>query len=74
MPYRSMVPTLLSLRCIELMVVFMSDQFSVGAFADSAHEYLLKQWLLSSQSETKAKDLCSSKRLHTAVSALTLPV
>ena len=35
-----------------------SDQFSVGAFADSAHEYLLKQWLLSGRSETKAKDLC----------------
>ncbi|PCH44157.1 glycoside hydrolase family 47 protein [Wolfiporia cocos MD-104 SS10] len=32
-------------------------QFSVGAFADSAHEYLLKQWLLTSKSETKARDL-----------------
>ncbi len=35
-----------------------SDQFSVGAFADSAHEYLLKQWLMSGKSETKARDLC----------------
>ncbi|CCM04166.1 uncharacterized protein FIBRA_06328 [Fibroporia radiculosa] len=34
-----------------------NDQFSVGAFADSAHEYLLKQWLLTSKSETKAHDL-----------------
>lgn len=34
-------------------------QFSVGAFADSAHEYLLKQWLLSSRVESKAKDLCT---------------
>ncbi|THG95752.1 hypothetical protein EW026_g5958 [Hermanssonia centrifuga] len=34
-----------------------SDQFSVGAFADSAHEYLLKQWLMSGKSETKARDL-----------------
>ncbi|KAJ3527859.1 hypothetical protein NM688_g8069 [Phlebia brevispora] len=37
----------------------INEQFSVGAFADSAHEYLLKQWLLSSRTETKAKDLLS---------------
>ncbi|KAF7371048.1 alpha-1,2-Mannosidase [Mycena sanguinolenta] len=30
--------------------------FSVGAYADSAHEYLLKQWLLTAQSEPKAKE------------------
>ncbi|THH27798.1 hypothetical protein EUX98_g6395 [Antrodiella citrinella] len=35
----------------------INAQFSVGAFADSAHEYLLKQWLLSSRVEKKAKDL-----------------
>jgi hypothetical protein len=35
------------------------DQFSVGAFADSAHEYLLKQWLLTSKSEPQAKNLCT---------------
>ncbi|KAI0630670.1 seven-hairpin glycosidase [Trametes polyzona] len=34
-----------------------NHQFSVGAFADSAHEYLLKQWLLTAQSESKARDL-----------------
>ncbi|OJT12443.1 Endoplasmic reticulum mannosyl-oligosaccharide 1,2-alpha-mannosidase [Trametes pubescens] len=34
-----------------------NDHFSVGAFADSAHEYLLKQWLLTAKSETKARDL-----------------
>ncbi|KAL1725794.1 glycoside hydrolase family 47 protein [Schizophyllum commune] len=34
-----------------------SGYFSVGAFADSAHEYLLKQWLLTGQSEPKARDL-----------------
>ncbi|KAJ3817155.1 glycoside hydrolase [Lentinula raphanica] len=34
-----------------------NHRFSVGAFADSAHEYLLKQWLITSQSETKIKDL-----------------
>ncbi|OSD04709.1 glycoside hydrolase family 47 protein [Trametes coccinea BRFM310] len=32
-------------------------QFSVGAFADSAHEYLLKQWLLTAKSEAKARDM-----------------
>ncbi|KAI0773224.1 glycoside hydrolase [Trametes elegans] len=31
-----------------------NNQFSVGAFADSAHEYLLKQWLMTAKSETKA--------------------
>ncbi|TFK39934.1 seven-hairpin glycosidase [Crucibulum laeve] len=31
--------------------------FSVGAYADSAHEYLLKQWLLTAQSEPKTRDL-----------------
>lgn len=35
-------------------------QFSVGAFADSAHEYLLKQWLLTGKSEPKIRDLCTS--------------
>ncbi|KAL0570546.1 hypothetical protein V5O48_011413 [Marasmius crinis-equi] len=34
-----------------------NSQFSVGAFADSAHEYLLKQWLLTSGSEPKIRDL-----------------
>lgn len=34
-----------------------NDQFSVGAFADSAHEYLLKQWLLTGQSESKPRSL-----------------
>ncbi|KAF8717523.1 hypothetical protein AX14_012169 [Amanita brunnescens Koide BX004] len=35
----------------------MNHHHSVGAYADSAHEYLLKQWLLTGQSEPKAKDL-----------------
>ncbi|KNZ74566.1 Mannosyl-oligosaccharide alpha-1,2-mannosidase isoform A [Termitomyces sp. J132] len=34
-----------------------NDVFSVGAFADSAHEYLLKQWLLTSQSELKTREI-----------------
>ena len=43
------------------------DQFSVGAFADSAHEYLLKQYLLSGQTEPKALDLCLSLPLSALV-------
>ncbi|KAJ6607001.1 glycoside hydrolase [Mycena sp. CBHHK59/15] len=35
----------------------VNDHFSVGAYADSAHEYLLKQWLLTGQSEPKSKEL-----------------
>ncbi|KAG6890086.1 hypothetical protein C0995_012035 [Termitomyces sp. Mi166 len=34
-----------------------NNVFSVGAYADSAHEYLLKQWLLTSQSEPKTREL-----------------
>ncbi|TFY73008.1 hypothetical protein EWM64_g11004, partial [Hericium alpestre] len=34
-----------------------TSQVSVGAFADSAYEYFLKQWLLTGQSDTKARDL-----------------
>ncbi|KAF7969462.1 hypothetical protein HWV62_27311 [Athelia sp. TMB] len=32
-------------------------EFSVGAFADSAYEYLLKQWLMTGKSEPKSRDL-----------------
>ncbi|KAJ7173562.1 glycoside hydrolase [Mycena filopes] len=35
----------------------INSHFSVGAYADSAHEYLLKQYLLSAQSEPKTKAL-----------------
>ncbi|KAF8661275.1 hypothetical protein AX16_001376 [Volvariella volvacea WC 439] len=34
-----------------------NTQYSVGAFADSAHEYLLKQYLLTGRSEARARDL-----------------
>ncbi|KAF8637671.1 hypothetical protein AX17_002737 [Amanita inopinata Kibby_2008] len=34
-----------------------NQHHSVGAFADSAHEYLLKQWLLTGKSEPKPRDL-----------------
>ncbi|EFI27370.1 mannosyl-oligosaccharide alpha-1,2-mannosidase [Coprinopsis cinerea okayama7 len=34
-----------------------NQQFTVGAYADSAYEYLLKQWLLTSHSEPKALEL-----------------
>ena len=32
---------------------------SVGASADSAYEYMLKQWLLTGRTDTKARDLCT---------------
>ncbi|KAH9987760.1 glycoside hydrolase [Russula compacta] len=34
-----------------------STKVSVGALADSAYEYMLKQWLLSGRTNTKARDL-----------------
>ncbi|KAJ7483162.1 glycoside hydrolase [Mycena latifolia] len=35
----------------------INQHFSVGAYADSAHEYLLKQWLLTARSEPQTKAL-----------------
>ena len=35
-----------------------STMFSVGAWADSAYEYLLKQWLQSGRSEPRYLDMC----------------
>ncbi|KAJ8495292.1 hypothetical protein ONZ45_g12916 [Pleurotus djamor] len=35
----------------------INTQHSVGAYADSAHEYLLKQWLLTNRTEPKVRDL-----------------
>ncbi|KAH9967560.1 glycoside hydrolase [Russula dissimulans] len=35
----------------------ISSSVSVGAFADSGYEYMLKQWLLSGRTDTKARDL-----------------
>ena len=32
---------------------------SAGASADSAYEYMLKQWLLTGRTDTKARDLCA---------------
>lgn len=36
----------------------ISEDYSVGAYADSAYEYLLKQWLLTGKTEPKSRDLC----------------
>ena len=47
------------------LMAMSPEQFSVGAFADSAHEYLLKQWLLTSKSEPKARDLCMIHAIYT---------
>ena len=32
---------------------------SVGSDADSGYEYILKQWLLTGRTDTKARDLCA---------------
>lgn len=37
-----------------------SDRFSVGAQADSAYEYFLKQWLLTGKTERRFLDMCKS--------------
>jgi mannosyl-oligosaccharide alpha-1,2-mannosidase len=37
----------------------VSEDYSVGAFGDSAYEYLLKQWLLTGKTEPKSRDLCN---------------
>jgi mannosyl-oligosaccharide alpha-1,2-mannosidase len=50
----------------------ISDHNSVGAFADSAYEYLLKQWLLTGNSEPKARDLCMSPSYSSEYRTLTL--
>ena len=38
-------------------------KFSVGARADSAYEYLLKQWLMTGKTEQKFLDMCTSRLL-----------
>ena len=42
------------------------NTFSVGARADSAYEYLLKEWLMTGRTEKKFLDMCKSppERLH----------
>lgn len=47
--------------------IVITEQFSVGAFADSAHEYLLKQWLLTGRSEPDTRDLCKSSLLDNII-------
>ncbi|KAI0272274.1 glycoside hydrolase [Gloeopeniophorella convolvens] len=37
-----------------------TKKVSVGAFADSAYEYMLKQWLLTGRTDAKARDLYAS--------------
>lgn len=52
-PFGSLSASLL-IACIEML--------SVGASADSAYEYMLKQWLLSGRTDTKVRDMCMSMR------------
>jgi hypothetical protein len=44
----------------------ITEKVSVGAFADSAYEYMLKQWLLSGRTDTKARDLCMISALSSS--------
>lgn len=48
-------PFLLSLH----LTPFSLAHYSVGAYADSAHEYLLKQYLLTGRSEPQILELCT---------------
>ena len=40
----------------------ISTMFSVGAWADSAYEYLLKQWLQTGRTESRYLDMCEHLR------------
>lgn len=42
----------------QLIINRFSAHYSAGARADSAHEYMLKQWLLSGKSEPRGRDMC----------------
>lgn len=37
----------------------MPDRLSVGAQADSAHEYLLKQYLLTAKTDKTSLEMCT---------------
>lgn len=37
-----------------------AGKYSVGAEADSAYEYLLKQWLMTNKTESHFLDMCKS--------------
>jgi hypothetical protein len=48
----------LLVSCIHSCDVLSEDTISVGARGDSAHEYLLKQYLLTSKRDKKSLELC----------------
>jgi hypothetical protein len=60
-----------SLDLLRVRIDIITEKVTVGAFADSAYEYMLKQWLLSGRTDTKARDLCMSSALPSS-SILTL--
>ena len=37
----------------------VSNTYSVGAMADSAYEYFLKEWLLTGKTEQRYLDMCT---------------
>lgn len=47
-----------SFNFLSVLMPDLPEHYSVGAFADSAYEYMLKQWLLSGRSEPQALELC----------------
>jgi mannosyl-oligosaccharide alpha-1,2-mannosidase len=44
-------------------LILPTDQVSVGTFADSGYEYLLKQYLLSGRTDIQARDACMFRSL-----------
>lgn len=50
---------LIPLSSHKLVAEIFSAHYSVGAYADSAHEYLLKQYLLTARSEPQTLELCT---------------
>lgn len=49
----------INLVCARCNGSTLVDKFSVGAFADSGYEYMLKQYLLTAKSEPKVRDMCT---------------
>ncbi len=52
-------PHMLFLIICVLIAKRIADYFSVGAYADSGHEYLLKLYLLNGRTDKSSLELCS---------------
>ena len=52
-------PSYLPLQTIQLMIILpILAKLAVGGEADSAHEYLLKQFLLTRKTDKTALEMC----------------